>query len=83
VVGECNIESTVFQEASMSTQTLELSVPDISCGGCAGSVTKAIKAQYPDASVTVSVADKHVTVETAATREEITECLAEAGFPVA
>ncbi|HSD39089.1 MAG TPA: heavy-metal-associated domain-containing protein [Rhodocyclaceae bacterium] len=67
----------------MGTQTLELNVPDISCGGCAGSVTKAIKAQYPDATVTVSVADKHVTVETAATREAITACLAEAGFPVA
>jgi copper chaperone len=67
----------------MSTQTLELNVPDISCGGCAGSVTKALKAQCPDATVTVSVADKHVTVVTAATREEIADCLAEAGYPVA
>jgi copper chaperone len=65
----------------MSKQTLELNVPDMSCGHCVGAVTKAIHELDPDAKVSVSLADKHVTVETTGSREAIVASLAEAGYP--
>ncbi|MEC5384235.1 cation transporter [Uliginosibacterium sp. H3] len=65
----------------MSGQIFELNVPDMSCGHCVSAVTNAIKAQDFDAIVTVSLADKTVRVETTVEREEITHCLAEAGYP--
>lgn len=61
---------------------MELDVPDISCGHCAGAVTKALKAQDPAAHVEVDIAGKRVKVETSASREDVEACLAEAGYPV-
>ncbi len=65
----------------MESQTLELIVPDMTCGHCVAAVTKALKEQDADATVSISLADKCVTVETTEPREAIAACLTEAGYP--
>lgn len=59
----------------------ELHVKGMSCGGCAGRVTRAISALDAAAKVTVDVPQRIVAVETIATHDDICEALAEAGYP--
>ena len=67
----------------MPNQFIEFNVPDMTCGHCASAVTKAIKAEDPEAKVTVLLAEKRVTVETMEQRADIAACLSDAGYPVA
>lgn len=60
---------------------LEFNVNKISCGHCAGAVTRAIKAVDPDAKVEVVIPEKRVKVETTETRDAIVAALAEIGYP--
>jgi copper chaperone len=60
---------------------MKFTVPEISCGHCAGAVTKAIKALDPQAEVKVDVAGKTVAVETAMPDSAVAAALAKAGYP--
>jgi len=66
----------------MNTQT-ELKVPDITCGGCAGSIKKALGSVQGINHVNVDIATKTVTVQhdDGLPREEIIKRLDRAGFP--
>ncbi len=68
----------------MDTQT-ELKVPDITCGGCANSIKKALGDVQQVNEVDVNINTKVVTVkhDENLTRNEIIEVLDRAGFPVA
>lgn len=56
-------------------------VPDMSCGGCANSITRAVQKIDPQAVVTPDLAAKRVTIETSAATDEVKEALQKAGFP--
>ena len=60
---------------------MRFSVPDLSCGHCASTVSKAIKAIDPEPEVQVDVAGKTVTVETAQPASAVAAALAGAGYP--
>jgi copper chaperone len=60
---------------------MNFKVPDMSCGHCAGAVTRAIKAIDPQAEVTVDVAAKTVAVETTMPEAAVSAALAKAGYP--
>lgn len=60
---------------------IELTVKDMSCGHCVSTVTKALKAIDPQASVEVDLASKRVRVETQQPLEALTQALQQAGFP--
>lgn len=60
---------------------ITFSVPDMSCGGCASAVTKAVQKIDPEARVTPDLGAKKVAVESAASPETIAEALKKAGFP--
>lgn len=60
---------------------MKFSVPDLSCGHCASTVTKAIKAIDPEAEIKVDVAGKTVAVETAQLASAVAAALAGAGYP--
>lgn len=60
---------------------MELKIDDMTCGGCAKSVTKVIRAVDPDARVESNLATRAVKVETTATQAAILRGLEEAGFP--
>lgn len=55
-------------------------VTGMSCGGCAASVEKAIKAVLPDAAVTVNLEDKAVTVDGAEDDTKVAQAVEGAGF---
>ena len=65
----------------MNTQT-ELNVPDITCGGCAGSIKKALGSVQGINQVDVDISSKTVTVkhDEHLTRDEIVKAIDRAGF---
>jgi len=59
---------------------VHLTIPNMVCGGCARSVTKAIHAVDPDAQVVADPPSHTVDVTTTATREQIMTALRAAQF---
>lgn len=55
-------------------------VTGMSCGGCAGSVERAIKAVLPDAAVSVNLDGKAVTVTNADDDAKVRQAVEDAGF---
>ncbi len=62
---------------------LEFTLPDMSCGHCASTVTKTCTLVDPAAKVNVDLATKKVTVESSQDRRAFAQALAEAGYPPA
>jgi copper chaperone len=59
----------------------EFNVPDMTCGHCVGTVTRAIKASDPAASVEADVSRHLVRVQSAKlSQEEIQQQIAKAGY---
>jgi copper chaperone len=56
-------------------------IPDMTCGHCAGVVTETVKSLDPGAEVQVEVMDKKVSVKSTASDRAILAALAEAGYP--
>jgi copper chaperone len=59
---------------------IELTVPDMTCGGCARGVTAAIKAVDPTAEVVIDVASRKVQVTTKADADTVKSAVRDAGF---
>lgn len=59
---------------------MEIQVDDMSCGGCARSITNAVKEADPDALVNVDVAQKTVSVASTLAANEVLAAIAEAGY---
>lgn len=59
---------------------LKFAVPDMSCGHCVGSVTKAIKSVDSAATIDVDLGNKTVSVETAVDASAISEAIEAAGY---
>ena len=60
-----------------------LKIENMTCGGCARSVTKAIHSVDPAAKVESNPAARSIKVETTATQAALLQVLEEAGFPAA
>jgi copper chaperone len=60
---------------------MEFTVPAMSCGHCAGTITQALKSLDPAAQVNVDLAAKKVVVQTSQDRQTVATALAEAGYP--
>ncbi|GAB1544263.1 hypothetical protein NUACC21_69390 [Scytonema sp. NUACC21] len=61
---------------------LKLSVPNISCEGCAETITKSIQVVEPDAKIDIDVKGKTVTVEAKASEESIKQAIVAAGYTI-
>lgn len=59
---------------------LEFTLPDMSCGHCASTVTQTCKLVDPAAKVQVDLNTRQVKVESAEDREEFVQALTEAGY---
>lgn len=59
---------------------IELQVPDMTCGHCAGRVTKAVKAVDEAASVNVNLENKRVSIGSAHAAGEFESAIREAGY---
>jgi copper chaperone len=62
--------------------TLNLTVSDMACGACAETITKAVQAVDPAASIAADPATKVVNVTTSVSPEAITKAITEAGYTV-
>jgi copper chaperone len=60
---------------------LEFDIQAMSCGHCAGVVTRAVQQVDPAATVVVDLAAHKVSVETSESREAVAAALTEAGYP--
>jgi copper chaperone len=56
-------------------------IENMTCGGCARSVTKAVESVDPKARVDADPVTKTVTVESSASTDSISRALADAGYP--
>ena len=60
---------------------MEFEIPDMSCGHCAGVITKTVKQLDAGATVSIDLPAKKVTVQTAQDRQTVADALTEAGYP--
>ncbi|AMJ57971.1 hypothetical protein ABB27_01660 [Stenotrophomonas terrae] len=60
---------------------MKLHIESMTCGGCARSVTAALKAVDPTATVEIDLPGKNVKIESSQPVESFTKALEEAGFP--
>jgi copper chaperone len=59
---------------------IELKVPDMTCGHCASTITKAVKELDASAKVDISLAEHRVRVESKVSKEDLVHRIAEAGY---
>ena len=60
---------------------VNLKIPNMNCGGCAATVTKALTSIDADAKIDVDQAQKIVRLESRAGLEQISAVLRSAGYP--
>jgi copper chaperone len=58
----------------------QFNVPDMTCGHCVRTITKAVKAQDPNARIEILLAEHLVKVESALSKEQIGQRISEAGY---
>ena len=59
----------------------KLTIPDMSCGHCAGVITKALKELDRDATIAFDMPAHTVELNTSAPLEEVVAALEDAGYP--
>ena len=62
---------------------IEFKLPDMSCGHCVSTVTRAVRQVDPQARVEADLAGKTVKIESSQDRAPLARALAEAGYPPA
>lgn len=60
---------------------MKFHIENMTCGGCARGVTKAIQLVDPQAEVTADPSNRSVEVNSSATQDELVGALSRAGFP--
>ncbi|MDQ1815705.1 heavy-metal-associated domain-containing protein [Massilia sp. CCM 9210] len=60
---------------------IKLSIPDMSCGHCAGVITKTVKELDQDAVIAFDMPARTALLNTTAAQERIVASLADAGYP--
>ena len=62
---------------------LRFDIPNMTCGGCANSVTKALQTVDSKALVSADPAKRQVVIDTSASEASLRAALEEAGYPAA
>ena len=58
----------------------QFNVPDMTCGHCASTITKALRGEDPNAKVEISLGEHLVKVESRLSAEEVGQCILDAGY---
>ena len=58
----------------------QFNVPDMTCGHCASTITKAVRTEDPQAKVEVDLAHRVVKVTSALSQETVAQQITEAGY---
>jgi copper chaperone len=64
----------------MEPEMIELKVPDMTCGHCVSTITKAVKELDAAARVEVSLPEHRVRVDSRASKEDLVRSITEAGY---
>ena len=76
------VESPIFQRTQIKEPSMYLfTVPNMTCGGCAKSVTKALQIVDAAAKIETDPPKREVRVESSATEADLRAVLTEAGYP--
>lgn len=59
---------------------IELTINDMTCGGCVASITRVVKGLDPNASVDADVAAKRVKISSVIKSEAVIAAISDAGF---
>jgi len=59
---------------------IELTINDMTCGGCVASITRVVKGLDPNATVNADVATKRVSIESPIDTEAVIAAIANAGY---
>lgn len=59
---------------------IELTINDMTCGGCVASITRVVKGLDPNATVAANVDSKRVTIESPIDTEAVVAAIANAGY---
>ena len=62
---------------------IEFQIPDMTCGHCASKVSTTLALVDPDCKVSIDMALRKVSVQTAEEKSVLVEALTEAGYPPA
>ena len=63
---------------------IELTVDDMTCGGCVASITRVVKGLDPDAKVDANVETRRVSIDSVTDTDAVVAAIANAGYhPVA
>jgi copper chaperone len=65
---------------TMEQQMIELKVPDMTCGHCVSTITKAVKEVDASAKIEVSLPEHRVRVDSKVSKEELVRSITEAGY---
>lgn len=63
--------------------TLQLTVPNMACSACSDTITRAIQALDPTATVQADTKTKQVNIDTQAAETAIKQAITDAGYTVA
>ena len=58
----------------------QFNVPDMTCGHCVSTITKAVKSEDPKAKVEINLGQHLVKIESVLSQDEIAQQIAEAGY---
>ena len=58
----------------------QFNVPDMTCGHCVSTITKAVKSEDPKAKVEIHLGQHLVKIESALSQDEIAQQITEAGY---
>ncbi len=59
---------------------IELTINDMTCGGCVASITRVVTGLDPDAKVTADVATKRVSIESPLATDAVVAAISDAGY---
>ena len=59
---------------------IELTINDMTCGGCVASITRVVKGLDANATVDADVASKRVKINSVASSERVIAAIADAGY---
>ncbi|MVW79956.1 heavy-metal-associated domain-containing protein [Bordetella sp. 02P26C-1] len=63
--------------------SIEFTVPDMTCGHCVATITKAVQGVAPQATVTTELSSHRVTVEGTNDADTVRRAIVDAGYEVA
>lgn len=59
---------------------IQMNIQNMTCGHCASTITRALKALDPQARIEISLGDRRVRVDTVASEAEVLTSIVEAGY---